>query len=173
MPTLRTTLTWDGQEAPEAEVATVTLTLTTDGLRVGVEAPFHGDAPPAAPPGPTPRLWEHEAVELFLGEAAAPNYLEVELGPHGHHLVLRLRGVRQPVEQALPLPYRAERLGGRWRGEAVVPAAWLPAGAPETWRANATAVHGPPEARRHLSAARLRAAQPDFHRPDEWLPAGW
>ncbi len=159
--------TWDGAPLTPAEHAVVRLVAAPDGaaLRLLVDAPFHGDPPPPSPPGPTPRLWEHEVVELFVagpgGDAEVP-YLEIELSPHGHHLVLRLAGVRREVENGLPLDFRAFFDGRRWRGEATFPRAWLPA---PPHRANAYRVHALGAGRRHLAATPVPGAAPDFHRP--------
>ncbi len=158
---LRVARTWSGEPIPVGEQ--VTLRLRDDGdLVVSVDAPWHGDPPPPGPPGPTPRLWEHEVVELFV-LGPEENYLEVELGPHGHHLVLRLRGRRQPFESAMPLDYRVERSGDRWRGEARIPRAWLP---PAPHRVNAYAIHGEGRARRYLARTATGGDAPDFHRLD-------
>ena len=129
-------------------------------LSIAVNAPFHGDPPPASPPGATDRLWEHEVVELFL-LGADERYLEVELGPHGHHLVLRLHGRRSIEQQGMAIAYEARLRGARWSGRALVPAAWLPAGLD---RCNAYAIHGAGPARRHLAAFPVPGREPDFHR---------
>lgn len=142
-------------------------------LVVRVEAPFYGDPPPPGPPGPTSELWEYEVVELFVAESidgaasddsGAVRYLELELSPHGHHLVLRLHGVRNVVEEGLELDYGAEidSASGRWTGEAVVPREWLP---PAPHHVNAFAIHGLGDARRYLAWSPLPGARPDFHQP--------
>src|SRR5262245_55837907 len=98
---LRIASTWDGLPLPAAEQARLRLRLTPRELLLALAAPFHADPRPAGPPGPTPRLWEHEVVELFLAGAGSgsgpPRYTEIELSPWGHHLVLRLEGVRNVV----------------------------------------------------------------------------
>lgn len=136
-------------------------------LEVHIDAPWHGDPAPEGDPGPRPALWNHEVVELFV-VGPGERYLELEFGPHGHHLALRLEGVRQPVESAMPLEYTAERHNGRWRGVARVPAAWLPPG-PHT--ANAYAIHGVGEARRYLAHTAVPGPAPDFHRLAYFQPA--
>jgi hypothetical protein len=102
-------------------------------------------------------------------------YLELELSPHGHHLVLRLEGIRRPVEQGLTLDYSAviDRDSGRWQGIAIVPLEWLPA-APR--RVNAFAIHGVGASRRFLAWSPLPGEEPDFHQPHRFpvvgLPVG-
>lgn len=162
--------TWQGAPATSAESARVRVARSGGDLLVEVEAPFHGDRPPPARPGPTDRLWEFEVVELFLAEAApsgAVSYTEVELSPHGHHLVLRFLGVRNAVDRALPLSFRADIEGSRWHGRAIVPGTYLP---PEPWRANAYAIHGAGSGRRFLAAHPLPGSQLDFHRPQSFPP---
>ncbi|MCO4748130.1 MAG: hypothetical protein KC912_25270 [Proteobacteria bacterium] len=151
--------TWDGHAIPRAEQASVRLYLRPDALIVEVSAPFHRDPKPSAPVGPTWKLWEHEVVELFLvGEN--DRYTEIELGPHGHHLVLRLEGERNIVEQQLPIGFATRIDGTRWTGVARIPLAHLPA---RPWRGNAFAIHGVGGQRRYLVATALGTAQPDFH----------
>lgn len=155
--------TWDGEPAREDERARVALALAGDELRIDVDAPFHGDPKPPGPPGPTPRLWEYEVVELFL-LAEPSTYLEIELGPHGHHLVLALEGVRRIVREGMPIAYEVEpaaREGSRWRARARVPLSYLPERAS---RLNAYAIHGTGDARRYLAWRPVPGSAPDFHR---------
>ncbi|MCK6523837.1 hypothetical protein L6R49_20715 [Myxococcota bacterium] len=161
--------TWDGGAARPDEIVLVTLRRAEGGLVVHVNAPLHGDPPPDAPPGPTWALWEHEVVELFVagpGEDNAVRYLEVELSPHGHHLVLTLTGRRNIVERCLPLDVTTRRLADRWIAEAWIPPALLPEG---PLRVNATAIHGQGATRRYLSHVALPAAAPDFHQPQRFV----
>jgi len=131
-----------------------------------VDAPFHGDPPPAAAPGPVDRLWDYEVVELFLlGEDE--RYLEIELGPGGHHLVLALAGRRELVASGLPLDFAAHIDGARWSGRASLPLHRLP---PGLRAANAYAIHGTGPARRHLAAHPVPGPLPDFHRLDAFPP---
>lgn len=148
--------TWDGKPLPAPAAS---LTLHSD-LRLEVEAPFHGAPPPPGPAGAFWTLWEHEVVELFLlGDDA--RYLEVELSPHGHHLVLVLHGQRKVVTHSLPLAYTATVRGDRWRGEAQLDPAWRPRG--PLW-ANAYAIWGPRGARQHAAWSPVPGPKPDFHR---------
>jgi hypothetical protein len=165
MTTLRVDRTWSGEPVAPEHRAELRLEGAGEDLLVRVDAPFHGDPPPSGPPGPTPGLWELEVVELFVageGPTDEVEYLEVELSPQGHHLVLRLAGVRRVVESGLRLDFRASIDGGRWRGSARLPRAWLP---PPPHRAAAFALHGGGAARRYLSSLTLPGDAPDFHQP--------
>jgi len=169
--------TWDGQPVPSSEQVTLKLSSAGRGrLRIRVMAPFHGDPAPTGRPGPTIGLWEHEVVELFVLGAprdeprdeprdAPPVYTEIELGPHGHQLVLRLRGVRQVVGRLLPLEYEtvieSARDVSRWRGEALLDRTLLP---PTPHRINAYAIHGQGADRRYLALYPGPGEGPDFHR---------
>ena len=162
--------TWDGQPADAGERAVLRLSLHGPHLQIEVDAPFHGDPAPSGPAGPTPKLWEHEVVELFVASAeptpdAPLEYLEVELGPGGHHLVLQLRGIRKPVASELPIEFEASTRGGRWTGTATVPGELLP---PQPWRMNAYAIHGTGAQRRYLAWQPVPGAHPDFHGPDRF-----
>jgi hypothetical protein len=107
-------------------------------------------------------LWNHEVVELFvLGVGEPAPYLEVEVGPHGHHIVLELRGARQVARSHLPLDLRVDRSAGRWTAVARIPRSYLPPGAN---RANAYAIHGVGAERRYLAWSPVPGPVPDFHR---------
>ncbi len=154
--------TWDGRLLPEPERSRLRLGYDDEHLRIEVDAPYAGDPPPPGLPGPTDRLWEHEVVELFV---AGPDtrYTEIELSPHGHHLVLRLDGVRNPVQTMLPLDYEATIEGDRWRGVARLAGSLLPA---RPARCNAYRI-----ARGHHQAfAPVPGEAPDFHQLDRFVP---
>jgi hypothetical protein len=158
--------TWDGLPALPNEQARVGLAWQGSDLRLQVEGQAHGDTPPACVPGPTPGLWDHEVIELFLC-GPGQRYLEVEIGPAGHHLVLLLDGFRRPVAQALPLQITTQRHGDRWCARAILPASWLP---PQPWTANAYAMHGTGPDRRYLACHPVPGDGPDFHRLNHFRP---
>jgi len=156
---------WDGSPCRADERVRLVLQFDPDGWRVHVDAPFHGDPAPEEPPGPLMGLWNYEVVELFVvGLAPADKpvpYTEIELGPHGHHLVLKLEGVRNPVKTELPLAFTADVRGRRWHGEALLPFHLLPA---RPVRMNAYAIHGQGDDRRYLAMTAVPGDTPDFHR---------
>lgn len=164
--TLRVAYTWDGEPIPAAEQATVDVHVTADGLRLHIDAPHHGDPLPPALPGPTPGLWNYEVVELFV-LGPDERYTELEIGPLGHHLVLRLEGRRRPVAEGLPLRVSVSRTADRWRADAWLARQHLP---PRPWSLNAYAIHGAGAARRYLAAHPVPGPQPDFHRLDAFVP---
>jgi hypothetical protein len=160
---------WRGVEVPHVERAAIDVMLAAETLGLRVDAAFHGDAPPPSPPGSTDRLWEHEVVELFVvGEGE--RYTEIELGPHGHHLVLRFAGVRRAIERQVPLEFHACVEGPRWRGHATLARTYLPE---PIVAANAYAIHGVGKARRYLAAHPVPGTAPDFHRIDGFPPVAW
>jgi hypothetical protein len=154
--------TWDGEPIGDEEAVSFRLKRDEQGVWITWEAPFHDDPAPPGAGGHTDGLWEYEVVEFFfVGEGEPVPYLEVECSPHGHHLVLVLRGVRQAVGVQEELAYTAHIDGKRWSGEVQIPAAWLPEGA---LRWNAYAIHGVGAARRYLAMTPVPGEAPDFHR---------
>ena len=160
---------WDGTPARTDEKVCLSLERVAADITVEIDAPFHDDPPPDAPIGSTDGLWEHEVVELFLlGDDE--RYLELEFGPHGHYLVLTLRGSRHVEVSGLPLDFSTSRIGGRWHGRARLAGSLLPT----SLRAfNAYAIHGLGAARRYLAAHPLPGDEPDFHQLRSFAPLTW
>ncbi len=158
--------TWDGVPVPARERTEVNAHLDARHLHVIIDAPCFGDRPPLTPAGATDRLWEHEVVELFL-VGRDGRYVEVEVGPYGHHLVLVLDGVRNVVASHVPLALDVRRAGPRWTARAALERRWVPEPAV---RANAFAIHGVGSDRRFLAHAPVPGAHPDFHRLDRFVP---
>lgn len=152
--------TWDGQPSLPEEEIELHFHKTPSGLLWSFEAPFWNDPAPKAPPGSHWGLWEYEAVELFLlGHNDA--YLEVEVGPHGHHLVLALKGVRNHTKTTLSLNLHTSIEGQKWSARALIPWHLLP---PGLCKFNAYALHGRGSQRRFLALHPVPGKTPDFHR---------
>ena len=67
---------------------------------VEFEAPLFDDKPPSDCPGICPGLWNYEVVEFFFANDKK-QYLEVEVGPHGHWLVLLHKGYRDCFDEGV------------------------------------------------------------------------
>jgi len=156
--------TWDGEAVDPADRGRVRLSRLDDSFLVTIDAGFADDPPPTGLPGATESLWEHEVVELFVAnvETGPARYTEIELSPHGHHLILQFDGIRHRTAALEPTWVETSIHGSRWRGSLELELSHLPS---LPWRANAFAIHGRGAARRYLAAAATPGATPDFHQP--------
>ena len=154
--------TWDAEPIPDAERVEFVFAPNEMGLAIDIRSPYYDEPMPRVPVGPCWGLWEFEVVEIFVaGRDGA--YTEIELGPHGHHLILRFKEPRRPWAQELPLDYRASIQHSLWSGKALVPWSYLP---PAPHRINLYAIHGLGAGRRYLALQPVPGEQPDFHQLD-------
>jgi hypothetical protein len=108
--------TWHGEVLAESEQIKVVLDfLDEQRLSVHLIAPYFRNEAPPCPSGSTWGLWQYEVVEVFL-IWDTHQYLEIEMGPHGHHLLLALDGIRQIKQAFIPVNYEAQILGDFWQG---------------------------------------------------------
>ncbi|XP_070554807.1 UPF0462 protein C4orf33 homolog [Ptychodera flava] len=142
-------------------------------INLEVDSPFFND--PAAPVGqvgkPFQQLWDYEGMPVhFIYSCGSVfssrdnKYLEVELCPHGQHLVLALNGFRKVMTDELPLDFKATISGNTWHGSAEIPMEYFP---PNTRKFNAYAIHGSADKRIYEAlypAPHDKHSQPDFHR---------
>lgn len=160
---------WRGGPIAAGETVRLDLALGADALVIDVAAPLHHDPKPDGPPGSFDALWHYEVVELFLlGDD--DRYLEIELGPWGHYLVLELEGRRNVVASGRPIDFGVNRASAGWSGRAVVPAGWIPE---PLGLGNAYAIHGSAGRRRHLALHPVPGEAPDFHRLECFGPIGF
>ncbi|XP_055061799.2 UPF0462 protein C4orf33 homolog [Misgurnus anguillicaudatus] len=159
--------TWDSLPVDHKPVK-IRFSPGEDGLLMHVTAPFFNDPPaPAGPPGPFPGLWDYEVVESFFLNSNTEQYLEVEVCPHGQHLVLLLNGKHNAFMQQLPLSFTVNIEDKTWRGEALLPWRYFPQGINKM---NSYAIHGSGAGRTYESLypvprEDLEEGQgPDFHR---------
>ncbi|XP_038056739.1 UPF0462 protein C4orf33-like isoform X2 [Patiria miniata] len=160
---------WDGSSIDHAPIKVSLLRdpQDTSCLLLETEAPFFNNpGRPQGEPGlPYDGLWEYEVVEaFFLGDGE--KYLEVELCPHGQHLVLLLNGVRKFYKTKLALDFQAtiNTDEGTWKGRAKIPLEYLP---PGVKKFNAYAIHGSEDDRTYEALYHVpkgQYANPDFHR---------
>ncbi len=153
--------TWDGCPVAASDVVDFSVQLDDKGLGVQVVAPFYGDPAPLGPGGELDGLWGYEVVELFL-LGAGGHYLEIELGPHGHYLILLLDGIRQVKERLQPTHCTTRITGCRWQATLGLNLDQLPL--PFT-HINAYAIHGQGTGRCYLAAFPVPGENPDFHQP--------
>ena len=107
---------WDGGPARPDEVVLLTLHRVEDGLVLHVNAPMHDDPPPAAPPGPTWALWEHEVVELFIA------------GPGGTRLWGIFASAIQRAPHNVVVTVSGSSRATMWRRPARINTRWCPWG---------------------------------------------
>jgi hypothetical protein len=156
--------TWDGARIEDDEIVEIEATSTDSHLFIEVHAPFYGDPAPPRAPGNCPRLWEHEVVEcFFVGDDE--RYLEVELGPHGHYLLLSLSGPRRVEREGMEALYTVTRSSTRWAARMEVSRDLLPGTIKSV---NAFAIHGVGRKRRYFAFHPLPGDRPDFHQPSRF-----
>ncbi|XP_028657509.1 UPF0462 protein C4orf33 homolog isoform X1 [Erpetoichthys calabaricus] len=132
--------TWDSIPVNHNPV-TIHLQPGDGGLLMEVRGPFFNDPPaPAGPPGePFDKLWDYEVAEAFFLNSTTEKYLEVEVCPHGQHLILLLHGRGNAWKRGLSLKYEASIEGNEWHGKALLPWRYFP---PGVNKMNLYAIHG-------------------------------
>ncbi len=158
--------TWDGNLLPVADQLKLFFSLDAQQLTFKVEAPFYDDVAPSVVPGFTDKLWGYEVVELFL-LGASGQYLEIELGPHGHYLIYLLADVRVVSHTVKPLSVSCTITDDSWQGEITIATADLPE---NIVAVNGYGVHGQGSNRRYVAVHPVPGESPDFHQPDAFLP---
>ncbi|XP_019349908.1 UPF0462 protein C4orf33 isoform X1 [Alligator mississippiensis] len=159
--------TWDSLPVSHEPVH-IRLKLSDGGLLMEISASFFNDPPaPLGEPGkPFNGLWNYEVVEAFFLCERTKQYLEVELCPHGQHLVLLLSGRRRVWKQELALTFEVCRTETKWEGRAHLPWSYFP---PSTDKFNAFAIHGSEDKRTYEALYPVpqheiqEGQKPDFH----------
>ncbi|KAG8453897.1 hypothetical protein GDO86_000500 [Hymenochirus boettgeri] len=170
----RIELQWNSKPVTH-EPITISLMPENNGVQMNINAPFFND--PAAPIGPAgqpfPGLWDYEVVEAFFLNSEKEQYLEVEIGPHGHHLVLLLSQRRNIWKESLPLSLHVSRTDSSWKGSTLLPWDYFP---PSVDRFNAYAINGSGSKRTYEALYPIpenavnEGQQPDFHRLEFFRP---
>ena len=134
-------------------------------IRVKIQAPLLDDPdPPNEMAGICPGLWDFECVELFFANSRG-HYTEIEVGPHGHWLVLLHNGYRQCFNKGeeLQLEVVNEWKGAEWHCMLEIPLAYLPG---NVSKFNAYGLHGSGEDRHYEALYAVTDGsikEPDFH----------
>uniref|UniRef100_A0A7E4VQK6 UPF0462 protein C4orf33 homolog n=1 Tax=Panagrellus redivivus TaxID=6233 RepID=A0A7E4VQK6_PANRE len=134
-------------------------------IKVSISAPLFDDPEPPFEPGPTDGLWNYEVVELFFANDQG-NYLEIEVGPHGHWLCLLFKGQRQCINDGKDIDLLVENVFDMdvWKCELEIPLAYLPG---RVTKFNAYAIHGTGKDRVYEALHPMTDKafpEPDFHR---------
>ncbi|XP_040106468.1 UPF0462 protein C4orf33 homolog isoform X1 [Oryx dammah] len=160
--------TWDGFPVKHEPVF-VRLNPGDRGVMMEVSAPFFNDPPsPLGEPGkPFNQLWDYEVVEAFFLNDITEQYLEVELCPHGQHLVLLLSGRRNVWKQGLDLSFKVSRGEAKWEGSAFIPWSYFP---PNVTKFNSFAIHGSKDERSYEALYPVpQHERQQGQKPDLWI----
>ena len=98
---------WNSVPIDHSNSVEVSIQSTDGGIIMKVKAPFFDDPAPTEPAGSLMGLWNYEVVEMFFLNNK-DEYVEVELGPHGHYIVLLLKGQSNSIKDSLPLKFNAQ-----------------------------------------------------------------
>ncbi|VDP02273.1 unnamed protein product [Soboliphyme baturini] len=142
-------------------------------VKAFVEGPLFDD--PAEPDdlgGVCHNLYDYECVELFFANGKN-QYLEIEIGPHGHWLVLLFKERRVPLHLNDDLELEVQNVfeGNTWRSVFEIPLAYFP---PKVSRFNGYALHGSGKNRHYEAVHPIFDGRPndapDFHRLEFFRP---
>ena len=122
-------------------------------------------------------LWQHDCAELFLANPATGHYLEVNLAPNGAWWTCLFETPRlRAMVENLPLDgVIAEGIEGvaQWEARLRIPLIALPAEIGSdlhVLRGNVTFCLGSAPRQLYATYAAPPEGNPDYHRPDRWLP---
>ncbi|XP_076064328.1 uncharacterized protein LOC143038676 [Oratosquilla oratoria] len=155
--------TWNGGEIDHPPIKFTLQGHGQNELLFLVEAPFFNDPPnPGGKPGqPFLGLWNYEVVEIFFLNDDN-QYVEIELSPHGQHIVLLFKAQSETIRHSLPLKVKTTIHGDKWTGSARIPISYLP---PKVTKFNAYGIHGsdPNRVYEALYTALATDPAPNFH----------
>ncbi|PAV73389.1 hypothetical protein WR25_19153 [Diploscapter pachys] len=134
-------------------------------VKIVFDAPLFDDPEPSEPPGITPGLWDHEVMEFFFANNQ-DQYLEVEVGPHGHWICLLFDGQRKCFNNGedLELEIANKFIDDKWHCEFEIPLAYFPA---KISKFNSYHIHGEGDERVYAALHPVTDGsyeKPDFHR---------
>ena len=173
----------DHSQGPHSSLRTfspqVSLEHTTNGVAFDVRAPWWQNLAPEGPPRSVWGLWNFEVVEIFIvGDGG--RYLELEINPYGHYLMLMLSAPRKiEQKQMSPKQMHCVRASGgsdlnarqaSWSATGLISADDLPVPYRDQemvpyWRVNSFWCFSNHAQRYHCCAYPLPGEQPNFHQP--------
>uniref|UniRef100_A0A0N5BWG8 DUF2185 domain-containing protein n=1 Tax=Strongyloides papillosus TaxID=174720 RepID=A0A0N5BWG8_STREA len=135
-------------------------------LYITFEAPFYDDPFPENFAGYTPGLWNYEVVEFFFSNNQG-QYIEIELGPHGHWLIYAFddyRKIRNNCEEVELNVENSILPDDTWKCVVGVPLGLLPI---NVSKFNAYHIHGKEPQRTYealFPSTDKDQKEPDFHK---------
>lgn len=142
---------FDGQQHHHHPYSIKLTLLSNMDITIEVDAPFYNDPPPppsgSSGPCKYEHLYQHEVVEIFLSSFCDDNdsnkdndstsptsrpYLEVQLGPHGHYMIVYFTNEGDFANQDLGIELDSMPLTtidhslGRWHSTLILPNYLLP-----------------------------------------------
>lgn len=126
---------------------------------------------PAAAPGTfQPELWKYDVAEFFLAAPDRSEYLEFNLAPNGAWWSCFFSSPRIPsrTEPLSGVTTESDMNDDGWRVQASIPLTEIPWPLEKCFL-NATLILDSPE-QRFFTLADLGGGEPDFHRPQHFLP---
>ena len=161
-------LDWYGKISSLAPQFLCTLDATHFHFLAGDRNP-HTIHPGAQPGKFQPELWKYDVAEFFLASSDSSSYLEFNLAPNGAWWSAFFEEPRVALDR--PRLAGVETFGeptdDGWQVRASIPLSEI-GFTPESLL-NVTFILGTPR-QRFFTAASLSSAEPDFHRPSEFLP---
>ncbi len=124
-------------------------------------------------------LWREDCVELFIANPENGRYVEYNFAPSGAWWSRVFEDIRQPGDMGPPSCNAQGRMDAdRWSIEAQIDLETIRnaiGGEPDQWVGNLIVLVGgcdddQPDRRNLHSLANLTSVQPDFHRPQDFLP---
>ena len=178
---------WNGNcSSSKSYNSKVSLSLipTTSDIMIVIDADYFDDPKPMKSAGRYVGLWDYEVFEIFIASGSRQDYLEINVGPHGHYFLKMFTpyGADDSLLLESKPVFSMDKVKKRWSAVLTLPAMYLPE--PDTdfdsstplalrWFVNATAIVGVEEDREYFSAHQLTndtTALPNFHQPSKFQP---
>jgi len=182
---------WNGKDSETNYYGCVSLALSpsTSDMIIKVDADYNNNQIPEKPAGRMRGLWEepYEVFEIFIASGTKEDYLEINIGPHGHYYIKMITkyGTDDNIILDSKPTFSMDKQKKKWTAVLTLPSMYLPE--PDTdfdssqplaikWYANANAIIGSGASREYFSAYPLVNSEsdsnssPNFHKPEMFQP---
>ena len=175
---------WNGKDSETKYKGCLSISLTTGtgDIMIRIDADYNNDKAPNKPSGRMIGLWEepYEVFEVFIASGNKEEYVEINVGPHGHYYVKMI--TKYGTDDNITIDskvFSMDRKNKTWTAVLTIPAMYLPE--PDTnfdssnplaikWYINANAIIGAGTSREYFSAYPLSGSSPNFHQPSMFQP---